>query len=83
MTVFSLSILLRMWPVALLCLLSALSVSWARPRLHPLSHEMVNYINKANTTWKVNTSVNIMACDVDNAVCVKLLLDLCVIRYFL
>uniref|UniRef100_A0AAY5KNH4 Cathepsin B n=1 Tax=Esox lucius TaxID=8010 RepID=A0AAY5KNH4_ESOLU len=24
----------------------------ARPRHPPLSHEMVNYINKANTTWK-------------------------------
>ncbi|KAI1895686.1 hypothetical protein AGOR_G00108780 [Albula goreensis] len=38
--------------LACICLLSALSIGWARPRLPPLSHEMVNYINKANTTWK-------------------------------
>ncbi|XP_036405895.1 cathepsin B-like [Megalops cyprinoides] len=37
---------------AFLCFLSALSICWARPRLSPLSHEMVNYINKVNTTWK-------------------------------
>uniref|UniRef100_A0A8C1UUY7 Cathepsin B n=1 Tax=Cyprinus carpio TaxID=7962 RepID=A0A8C1UUY7_CYPCA len=41
-----------MWRLAFLCVVSALSVSWARPRLAPLSHEMVNFINKANTTWK-------------------------------
>ncbi|XP_016354113.1 cathepsin B-like [Sinocyclocheilus anshuiensis] len=41
-----------MWRLAFLCVISALSVSWARPRLAPLSHEMVNFINKANTTWK-------------------------------
>uniref|UniRef100_A0A8C7URQ8 Cathepsin B n=1 Tax=Oncorhynchus mykiss TaxID=8022 RepID=A0A8C7URQ8_ONCMY len=39
-----------MWCVLLL--VSGLSISWARPRLPPLSHEMVNYINEANTTWK-------------------------------
>ncbi|XP_036397940.1 cathepsin B [Megalops cyprinoides] len=37
--------------LGLVCL-SVLSVSLARPRLPPLSHEMVNEINKANTTWK-------------------------------
>ncbi|KAG1972439.1 cathepsin B isoform 1 preproprotein [Pimephales promelas] len=41
-----------MWRLPFLCVISALSVSWARPRLAPLSHEMVNFINKANTTWK-------------------------------
>lgn len=28
-----------------------MSVSLARPRFHPLSSDMVNYINKINTTW--------------------------------
>ncbi|KAI2654470.1 Cathepsin B [Labeo rohita] len=41
-----------MWRLAFLCVISALSVSWARPRVAPLSQEMVNFINKANTTWK-------------------------------
>ncbi|RXN20678.1 cathepsin B-like protein [Labeo rohita] len=43
---------LLMWRLAFLCVISALSVSWARPRVAPLSQEMVNFINKANTTWK-------------------------------
>ncbi|MCI4382919.1 hypothetical protein PGIGA_G00020380 [Pangasianodon gigas] len=37
--------------LSLLYLASALAVCWARPHLHPLSHEMVNYINKFNSTW--------------------------------
>uniref|UniRef100_A0AAZ3Q110 Cathepsin B n=1 Tax=Oncorhynchus tshawytscha TaxID=74940 RepID=A0AAZ3Q110_ONCTS len=41
----------RMCRLALLCLLSALSVSWAKPRLPLLSPEMVQYINTADTTW--------------------------------
>uniref|UniRef100_A0A4W5QRV4 Cathepsin B n=1 Tax=Hucho hucho TaxID=62062 RepID=A0A4W5QRV4_9TELE len=41
-----------MWRVVFLALVSGLSISWARPRLPPLSHQMVDYINKANTTWK-------------------------------
>uniref|UniRef100_A0A8C8HXG0 Cathepsin B n=1 Tax=Oncorhynchus tshawytscha TaxID=74940 RepID=A0A8C8HXG0_ONCTS len=41
-----------MWRVIFLALVSGLSISWARPRLPPLSHQMVDYINKANTTWK-------------------------------
>ncbi|KAM9366463.1 cathepsin B isoform 1-T3 [Symphorus nematophorus] len=41
-----------MWRAALLLLAASLSVSLARPHLKPLSSEMVNYINKANTTWK-------------------------------
>ncbi|XP_075966443.1 cathepsin B [Anarhichas minor] len=40
-----------MWRSAFLLLAASLSVSLARPRLEPLSNEMVNYINKANTTW--------------------------------
>uniref|UniRef100_A0A674BLL3 Cathepsin B n=1 Tax=Salmo trutta TaxID=8032 RepID=A0A674BLL3_SALTR len=41
-----------MWCALFLVLGSGLSISWARPHLPPLSHEMVNFINKANTTWK-------------------------------
>lgn len=40
--------------LALVYLASALAVCWARPHLRPLSHEMVNYINKANSTWTVS-----------------------------
>ncbi|XP_076155775.1 cathepsin B [Alosa pseudoharengus] len=40
-----------MWRLVCLCFVAALASSWARPRLPPLSNEMVNYINKANTTW--------------------------------
>uniref|UniRef100_A0A7N6B4Q2 Cathepsin B n=1 Tax=Anabas testudineus TaxID=64144 RepID=A0A7N6B4Q2_ANATE len=40
-----------MWRAALLLLAASLSVSLARPHLHALSSEMVNYINKINTTW--------------------------------
>ncbi|MEQ2210829.1 hypothetical protein XENOCAPTIV_020153 [Xenoophorus captivus] len=36
----------------LLVLAASLSVSLARPHIHPLSSDMVNYINKLNTTWK-------------------------------
>lgn len=38
----------------LLALAASLTVSLARPNIHPLSSEMVNYINKLNTTWKVS-----------------------------
>uniref|UniRef100_A0A4W5RL29 Cathepsin B n=1 Tax=Hucho hucho TaxID=62062 RepID=A0A4W5RL29_9TELE len=38
--------------VVFLVLVSGLSISWALPHLPPLSNEMVDYINKANTTWK-------------------------------
>ncbi|MFT7813027.1 hypothetical protein Z043-115019 [Arapaima gigas] len=41
-----------MWRLCIVCLLSAVSHSRAAPRLAPLSHEMINHINKANTTWK-------------------------------
>nr|ACQ58942.1 Cathepsin B precursor [Anoplopoma fimbria] len=41
-----------MWHSAFLLLAASLSVSLARPHLKPLSSEMVNYINKVNTTWK-------------------------------
>lgn len=44
-----------MWRAALLLLAASLSVSLARPRFHPLSSDMVNYINKLNTTWKVGS----------------------------
>lgn len=44
----------RMWRAALLLLVASLSVTLARPQFKPLSGEMVNYINKFNTTWKVS-----------------------------
>lgn len=34
-----------------LCVLGTVSVTWARPHLPLLSSEMVDHINKANTTW--------------------------------
>lgn len=39
-----------------LLLVASLSSSLARPHLKPLSSEMVNYINKLNTTWTVGCS---------------------------
>lgn len=44
----------RMRPLALLCALVTVSVTAARARLPPLSPEMVNFVNKANTTWTVS-----------------------------
>lgn len=41
---------------AFLLLAASLSSSLARPHLKPLSSEMVNYINKLNTTWTVSFS---------------------------
>ena len=51
-----------MWRAAFLLLAASLSVSLARPRLKPLSSEMVNYINKFNTTWKVSFFVVVFLC---------------------
>lgn len=42
-----------MWRTALPLLAASLAVALARPHLKPLSSDMVNYINKINTTWKV------------------------------
>lgn len=39
--------------VQLLCLFCVLSVTWARPQFSTWSHDMINYINKANSTWTV------------------------------
>lgn len=47
-------VLCRMLCVTLLALAASLSVSLAKPHIHPLSNEMINYINKLNTTWKVS-----------------------------
>lgn len=44
----------KMWLTVCLLLAASLSLSLARPHLHPLSNEMVNHINKLNTTWKVS-----------------------------
>lgn len=43
-----------MWRAALLFLVASVSSSLASPNLKPLSAEMVNYINKLNTTWTVS-----------------------------
>lgn len=43
----------EMWRAAFLFLVASLPSSLARPNLKPLSDEMVNYINKRNTTWTV------------------------------
>uniref|UniRef100_A0A8D2ZVY7 Cathepsin B n=1 Tax=Scophthalmus maximus TaxID=52904 RepID=A0A8D2ZVY7_SCOMX len=42
----------KMWRAAFVLLAAGLSLSLARPHLPPLSSELVNYINKINTTWK-------------------------------
>lgn len=44
----------RMWRLLapLYCLL-ALTSAWSNSHLHPLSDELVNFINKQNTTWQV------------------------------
>lgn len=41
-----------MWQIALLVVAAMLSIGCARPQLKPLSRDMVDYINKVNTTWK-------------------------------
>lgn len=46
-----------MWCAAVLLLAASLAMSEARPRFKPLSSDMVNYINKINTTWKVVLSL--------------------------
>lgn len=46
----------RMFTLALLCALVAVSVTGAPPHLPRLSSEMVNFVNKANTTWTVSGS---------------------------
>uniref|UniRef100_A0A8C4F6C7 Cathepsin B n=1 Tax=Dicentrarchus labrax TaxID=13489 RepID=A0A8C4F6C7_DICLA len=43
--------LMQMRPLALLCVIVTVSVTWARPHLPLLSSEMIDLINKANTTW--------------------------------
>ncbi|PNJ76568.1 CTSB isoform 21 [Pongo abelii] len=42
-----------MWQLwASLCCLLALADARSRPSFHPLSDELVNYVNKRNTTWQ-------------------------------
>lgn len=45
-----------MWQSALLVVAAILSICCARPQLKPLSRDMVDYINKVNTTWKVGNT---------------------------
>lgn len=42
-----------MHPLFLLCITVAASGSLATPLLNPLSSEVINIVNKANTTWRV------------------------------
>ncbi|XP_076129034.1 cathepsin B-like [Alosa pseudoharengus] len=42
--------------VTLLCLLSLLSITWARPRLSSPAEDMARLINKSNTTWRADSS---------------------------
>lgn len=44
----------RMFSLALLCAFVAVSVTGAHPHHPLLSSEMVNFINKVNTTWTVS-----------------------------
>ncbi|XP_077449571.1 cathepsin B [Stigmatopora argus] len=41
-----------MWCARFILLAAGLSLSSAKPNIHPLSSEMVDFINKINTTWK-------------------------------
>lgn len=41
--------------LALISVLVTVSVTWARPHHPHASSEMINLINKANTTWTVST----------------------------
>lgn len=43
-----------MHSLTLLCALVTVSVTCARPHVPLLSAEMVDFINKANTTWTVS-----------------------------
>lgn len=46
----------KMWPsVSILCVLVALANARSIPYYPPLSSDLVNHINKLNTTWKVST----------------------------
>lgn len=56
MHAFSFEFPVKMWRAAFLLLAASLSFSLARPHMKPLSSEMVNYINKLNTTWTVSSS---------------------------
>uniref|UniRef100_A0A8C9PU20 Cathepsin B n=1 Tax=Spermophilus dauricus TaxID=99837 RepID=A0A8C9PU20_SPEDA len=40
------------WPLAFLCYLLVLTRAQGRTSFHPLSDELITYINKQNTTWQ-------------------------------
>lgn len=47
-----------MWPsLSLLCVLVAFASARSIPYFPPLSDDLVNHINKLNTTWKVSTGL--------------------------
>lgn len=48
----------KMWPsLSLLCVLVAFASARSIPYFPPLSDDLVNHINKLNTTWKVSTGM--------------------------
>ncbi|KAG7263947.1 hypothetical protein CRUP_007014, partial [Coryphaenoides rupestris] len=54
-------------------LLSALSVTWAKPRLPLLSQQMIDVINKSNTTWKAGQNFDNVDKSLVNSLCGTLL----------
>lgn len=49
-----------MWPSAsILCVLVAFANACSIPYYPPLSSDLVNHINKLNTTWKVSADVGL------------------------
>lgn len=50
----------KMWPSAsILCVLVAFANARSIPYYPPLSSDLVNHINKLNTTWKVSADVGL------------------------
>lgn len=50
-----------MWPsVSILCVLVAFANARSIPYYPPLSSDLVNHINKLNTTWKVSAGVGLV-----------------------
>lgn len=48
----------KMWlPASILCMLVAFTNARSVPYYPPLSSDLVNHINKLNTTWKVSTGL--------------------------
>lgn len=50
------------WPLALLCSLLVLTRAQGRTSFHPLSDDLITYINKQNTTWQVGCGAASCVC---------------------